>query len=157
VPPTLVNNTRLNLSGVAVIRRRLARNESQPDEQTLVDEAAWIGALPPGGKAAVHFKLYKDAEAEIAAGRRKSPVTSKDRPEGVLSLRRLVELAENPAQLAAGDVRLVAWYDQGLPGVRVDPAAAQARRATLVVGNLVFGSLPVVPDENLAQERPAAE
>jgi hypothetical protein len=163
--PTVENKTRLKLSGVAIVRRRGAESaaaaggQREPNHpQLFADEAAWIGTLAPGAKATVEFKPYKEAAPGIAAARGQSGVTAKRRPEGVLSLRRLVAIAEDAGLLAPGDVRLVGWYDQGLPGVEANPSAAQARRATLVVANLRFGTPEARPDENLApEEKPADE
>ncbi len=36
-------------------------------------------------------------------------------------------------------MRLVAWTDDELPGVKVTPAATQTRRATAVVAHLSYG------------------
>ncbi|MEX2114372.1 MAG: hypothetical protein WD845_14355 [Pirellulales bacterium] len=150
--PVLENNTLLTLSGVAVIRRRA----TEPgDVSTLGDaaeataEGAWIGDLAPGAKAEVVWRALDEARAEIAAGREAAEVTAKKPPDGALSLRRLIDLAEEPRTLEPGDVRLVGWYDQGLPGVEADPSAPQGRRKTLVLVNLRFGDAPASPDRNL--------
>jgi hypothetical protein len=150
-PARLENNTNLKLSGVALVRRRL------DDAKRVVDETAWLGDLPRGAKVDVTFEPH-DA-ASLAAARDRSPLTTGDRPEGSLSLRRLVAFAESHQSLEPGDVRLVAWQDQKLAGVRIEPAAAQARRATLVVANLQFGTPAApVPDANQrAQPDPVAE
>ena len=55
-------------------------------------------------------------------------------------------------------MRLVGTLDEGLPGVQASPAAAQVRRATLVVANLRFGERKAEPDENLRPvQGPTAE
>jgi hypothetical protein len=142
---TLANNTRLLLSGVVVLRRRAAAGAGPRP----IDEADWIGELAPGAKVVLDFQPRDVADAEIAAARARSPITVRRRPTGNLSLRRLVTLAEDRRLLAPGDVRLVAWYGQGLSGVHAEPDAAQARRATLVVANLAWGDAPAAPDQNL--------
>jgi hypothetical protein len=60
----------------------------------------------------------------------------------------LTDVAENHDWLAPGDVRLVAWREGGVGGMSIVPAAAQARRATLVVANLQFGTRTPRPDAN---------
>ena len=71
--------------------------------------------------------------------RETSPQTSRDIVAGKLSLHQLVELAE--ATAAPGETRLVAWTEQELPGLKIDPPAAQNRRLTLVVAHLDYGAL----------------
>jgi hypothetical protein len=41
--------------------------------------------------------------------------------------------------LRPGDVRLVAWLDQRIPGLEIKPAAPQSRHAALVVAHLRYG------------------
>jgi hypothetical protein len=150
--PVVENNTRLKLQGVAVIRRRPAAPGEVPaadDDLEAVTDAAWLGELAPGAKSEVTWQPVEDAKVAIAAGREASEVTAEKSPGGVLSLRRLIQLAEEPRTLAAGDVRLVGWYDEGLPGVEADPRAPQARRKTLVLVNLRFGDRPAARDQNL--------
>ena len=105
--------------------------------------------LPGGATAGSRVQTAGEANEEISAARDGSPLTAEERHEGVLSLRRLVDVANNVKLLEPGDVRLVGTLDEGLPGVQVAPAAAQSRRATLVVANLRFGERQAEPDENL--------
>jgi hypothetical protein len=140
----------LKLSGVSLLRRR------PNGSQGMIDESAWLGDLVSGARVAVTFEPH-DA-ARLAEARDRSPLTSEERPEGGLSLRRLVEFAESHQSLEPGEVRLVAWQDQSPGGVRIEPAAAQARHATLVVANLQFATLGhPKPDLNLRnQPEPSA-
>jgi hypothetical protein len=141
-PATLENNTNLRLSGVAIVRCRLnALSEA-------VGESAWVGDLPPGAKVVVTFQARDERRMNDA--RDQSPLTREDPPEGGLSLRRLIDGAQDHQSLRPGDVRLVAWQDQPLKGMRIEPAASQARRATLVVAQLQFSpEEPPTPDVNL--------
>ncbi|MGD9722476.1 MAG: hypothetical protein AB7O59_13305 [Pirellulales bacterium] len=149
-PATVENNARNRLSGVTVIRRLALAVEPLPGEKVKpVDEAAWIGDLKPGQKADVVFQPLAEAQQTITEARAEAPMTSSTAPPGTLGLRRLVALAEDVRTLEPGDVRLVGWYDQGLPGIHADPAAAQARRATLVIVHLRHGDVPAAPDANL--------
>jgi hypothetical protein len=151
-PPVVENNTRLKLLGAALIRRRSASPGEAPaadDDLETVTDAAWLGEIAPGAKAEVTWQPLEDAKTAIDAGREASDVTAAKPPDGVLSLRRLLQLAEDPRSLGPDDVRLVAWYDEGLPGVEADPRAPQARRKTLVLVNLRFGERPAARDQSL--------
>jgi hypothetical protein len=44
---------------------------------------------------------------------------------------------------------MVAWRDAGVGGMSIDPAAAQSRRATLVVANLQFATPTPRRDVNI--------
>ena len=136
---TVENNTKLKLSGVALVRRR-ASVEGKPIAGEPVDEAAWVGDLKPGARADVHFRTLEDSDLDNQLER--SPLTAEKPAENTLSLRQLVLLAQDHRTLGRDDVRLVGWREEGLPGVRVVPAASQERRATLVVANLSFGNGP---------------
>jgi hypothetical protein len=149
--PTLENNTKLSLTGLAVLRRRAVDEgeaEAPADAESIV-EGAWIGDLAPGEKVEVDWLDFDTAREAIDAGRETSPVTAKKPPDGALSLRGLIDLAEEPHALQPGDVRLVGWYDAGLPGAEADPNAPQARRKTMVLANLRFGDKPAARDLNL--------
>jgi len=143
-PAIVRNQTPLTLSGVAITRRLPDGDGGKP-----IVEAAWIGSLPPGKQVTVEFKPRADVRDEIRSGRDESPVSARRRADGVLNVRRLFDAAEEPEQLAPGDVRLVGWYDGGFGGVAPTPSAAQSRRATVVVANLQFTDLSPAPDRNL--------
>ncbi|HEY4310417.1 MAG TPA: hypothetical protein VGN12_13275 [Pirellulales bacterium] len=66
---------------------------------------------------------------------------------GPLELDSLVDLAQS--EVAAGEVRLIAWTGDELPGVTITPAATQSRRASIVVAHLTYGpALPIQIDFN---------
>jgi hypothetical protein len=72
---------------------------------------------------------------------------------GALSLGRLVELAAQGAALRAGDIRLIGWVSQDLPGLTIRPQASQKEVRTLVLAHLDRGRLPEPqPDVNLRVE-----
>jgi hypothetical protein len=76
-----------------------------------------------------------------------------DSREGELTLGRLFELACQPRGLGAGDVRLVGWTDQELPGLAISPKASQQVLRTMVLVHLKRGKLPKAqPDTNLYTE-----
>jgi len=75
---------------------------------------------------------------------------TKDSREGELTLGRLFELACQRASLQAGDLRLVGWTDEDLPGLTIHPRASQKILRTLVLVHLKRGKLPEArPDTNL--------
>lgn len=128
----LVNRTGIPLRGAGVVRRTASGDL----------QAAWLGDLKPGSALAVAF-LTADDEASSGGlwheWRERSEETTSHTAPGYLNLRALVDLAQDTKGLAPGQARLVAWTDAELPGLAVDPAAPQARRATVVVANLRYG------------------
>jgi hypothetical protein len=65
----------------------------------------------------------------------------------------LARLAAARLRLLPGDVRLIGWTDQRLPGMRIRPEAPQNTTYTLVLAHLVRGNLPPVrPDRNVAED-----
>ena len=90
---------------------------------------------------------FRDSE------RRRSLETTDDPLAGKLSLQRLMELVENADVLRPGDVRMVGWTPERLPGVTIRPAASQAMARTLVLAHLRFGAWPAPrPDKNTFQD-----
>jgi hypothetical protein len=70
-----------------------------------------------------------------------------------VQLTRLARLAADRLRLMPGDVRLVGWTDQRLPGLRIRPDAPQNLTYTLVVAHLARGELPRVrADRNRAED-----
>ncbi len=139
--PQVTNGTRLKLSGAAIVRHRVG------DDGKPIDEAAWLGDLEPGARAAVHFVPYDEA---LDAMRDTSALTTAMAGQGELNLRNLIDCVQDPRVLEPGEVRLVAWRDEVLEGIQVRPSTAQRRAATLVVVHLQYGpSPPPEHDENL--------
>lgn len=67
-----------------------------------------------------------------------------------IDLSGIARLAVRGLRLRPGDVRLVGWLDQPLPGLAVTPTASQTRGRSLLVSHLRYGSLPPPrPDANL--------
>jgi hypothetical protein len=138
----LANNTDWQLSGAVILRRG---DDEDDDNQ---NGWAWLGDVAPGAKVGVSFVAY-DSSALVRA-RDQAPLTLANPVGGVLSMRRLLDCAETMAALEPGEVRLVAWRDEGIEGMRIDPAAPQARRATMVVAHLAFAAWePPRPDASL--------
>jgi hypothetical protein len=82
----------------------------------------------------------------------KSAVMSKQAAAGAteVSLHRLVDLATSRLRLDAGDIRLVGWMDEALPGLTITPVASQTTTRTLVLAHLKEAPLPPLkPDVNM--------
>ncbi len=102
-----------------------------------------MGSLPPTATAGLKFRPAEAADTYLAR------VSEKGRQ----TLRRLLELACRDRSLQAGDVRLVAWTAQPLPGLSIRPQASQESTRTLVLIHLRRGALPAPqPDRNLKAE-----
>ncbi len=68
---------------------------------------------------------------------------------GEVSVGQLVELASQMLALPEGEVRLIAWSDDEIPGMTIRPDAAQVMRRTLFVVHLKRAPMtPAVPDRN---------
>lgn len=107
-------------------------------------ELAWVGRLPPAETFALKFRPVADAANDYLANASQ---------EGRQNLRRLLELACRDRSQQAGDVRLVAWTAQPLPGLSIRPQASQESTRTLVLIHLRRGALPPAqPDRNLKAE-----
>ncbi|HRX82959.1 MAG TPA: hypothetical protein P5307_28025, partial [Pirellulaceae bacterium] len=81
---------------------------------------------------------------------------------GELALGQLVDLASVGLRLRPGDVRLVGWSDDNLPGMAIRPTSSQETRRNLFLVHLKRGPLSEPrPDVNtvadFAQDKPKAE
>ncbi len=118
--------------------------------------AAWLGDVPRA-KSAVGFRWTAidaaDRHKPIAVWmheREASPISATAAAAGSLNLRPMLELAQNVENLDAGEVRLIGWSDDDLPGLKIEPSSPQTRRGILVVAHLGYdcGERPR-PDVNL--------
>ncbi len=144
----LLNGTDLTLRGAGVIRK--ARVEIGPGEMEEQWEECWLGDFQPAASRVLKFRRYApDAENSPWDERSEQPQTAETPPSGSLNLRRIVRLAENAEDMQPGDVRMVAWTNQPLPGMEIRPEAPQARQVALVVAHLDYGALAdPLPDAN---------
>ncbi len=139
----LLNRTGWKLQGAGLVRKTAA-GELQ---------TAWLGTVPPRGlgtsvpseapsEVRVEWTSLSGADATKPLWpqqRDGSPISESHPPPGALSLRGLLELGQNPKELDPGEVRLVAWSDDDLPGLWIEPAAPQARRGIVVIAHLGYG------------------
>src|SRR5207237_10702103 len=93
--------------------------------------------------------------AIFAAGRQRSGAESEEQDSGKSRIRltALARLAADRLRLLPGDVRLIGWTDERMPGMKIRPEAPQNRTYTLVLAHLALGPLPAAnPDQNLAED-----
>jgi hypothetical protein len=158
----VVNNTNLTLQGAGVIKRVAGGGV----------RTAWIGTLRPGEAVPLKLTLAslgtslsekqkaKRRSTPTTAARsweqrwwesrrEESPLTASGARPGEMSLRRLLDVAQNFTSLEPDQLRLVGWIDQEIPGLAVDPLPPQSQHAAVVVAELAysFGKAPS-PDRN---------
>jgi hypothetical protein len=125
--PRLANNTSLAIEGTAVLRKVKGTMEY-----------AWIGSLRPKEEKALNFKSVSAANG-LQSQRNAYGISAERSELGKISLKSLIELAEETHDMNDGDVRLVAWTEDELPGVKIEPSSSQQRHAALVLVHLRRG------------------
>jgi len=171
------NTTDLVLRDVGIFRRAKTSKENRQSADDISIETAYVARLDPATSAPLRFSPMPDqAEIQEAADRKRDPSTASHYPavwlpewdsspafgssgsrinerDKRVRLARLARLAIQRLRLLPGDVRLVAWTDQRLPGLRINPEAPQNLTYTLVLAHLSRGTLPPVkPDRNVAED-----
>ena len=138
------NGTPLNLQQVHVLYRA-------PDGLLLTGR---LNELAGGSAARVPWEPNRAGQGALDLGE----------AAGDLDVREIGNLALRGLVLRPGDARLVAWTDDVLPGLTIQPTASQSRVRTVVLVNLRYGPLPPPrPDTNLmvdvkdAAENPHAD
>jgi hypothetical protein len=141
----IANKTQLPLQGVGLIKKLASGNL----------QAAWVGSLEP---KAIRTVAWIGRSSTQAGGRlwpddrNQSPLTAEKTPadlKGELNIRHLLDIAEKMENMSPGEIKLLAWTDVALPGLRINPAAPQSRQAAMVLAHLAYGfSDPPRPDAN---------
>lgn len=119
---SVVNGTKLPLRDAGVLHLAADRQLS----------LAWVGNLEPGQTATLSFRGVPSATeySRTVSG------------EARQTLSRLLDLASQGVPLREGEVRLVAWTAQPLPGLAIRPQASQESLRTLVLVHLRRHTLP---------------
>ena len=106
-------------------------------------QTAWLGThrrrRRGGRRSSTWNRRPCPAATSGSAQRDRSPQTCDSAVPGELNLHGLLEIAQRSEDLRPGEIRLVAWSDDALPGLVVEPAAKQWRHAALVVAHLTAG------------------
>lgn len=120
-------------------------------------QAAFLPLLEAGSSVALAFQTISDPLLEQWNN---SPVMSATagQERGHVNLSKLANLATQRLQLLKGDVRLIGWMDDELPGLVIRPSAAQQTSHTLMLVHLRRGELPeALPDVNLRADKSAED
>jgi len=109
---------------------------------------AWLDTLSPGESR--EFALTETDEDEVSTWR----TGWRNAVHQGMKLEALGAFAVKDTQ--PGEIRLVAWTEDELPGLSITPAASQAQHATVVVAHLSYGPpAPMQLDLNSRSEMPA--
>jgi hypothetical protein len=106
-------------------------------------EAAWLGDLASRSQNKLEFRPLPSGDPWIASWQSSTTMRREGGGDsGEINLGRLADLALRRMVMGVGDVRLVGWTSEDLPGIQFSPVAAQNASRTLVVCHLRRGPLP---------------
>jgi hypothetical protein len=150
------NTTDITVRDVGVIRRvdKSPPGSNQPQQQI---ETAYIAKLEPATSSPLKFTPLATGDfvwlPEWDQSTAFSAASSTRDDRGHVRMRRLAQLASQRLRLMPGDVRLIGWSNDLLPGLELRPAAPQNSTYTLVLAHLARGTLPSVKaDANVAED-----
>lgn len=109
-------------------------------------EAAYFPDIPPGGTVRLNFeRVGKTGESRCWVPQWDNSAMMSSVPEEAdnrVRLHRLSQLAAQQLFLQVGEMRLIAWTDDEIPGLKIVPSAAQSLTYTLVLVHLKNAALP---------------
>jgi hypothetical protein len=166
----------MTIRDIGVLRRVAAAGEASKSVEPKI-EVSYVAKLEPASSAPLSFSPLDIPERNfekvdfstpppvwldvwervpILACHRdglRAEAENQDKARSQIRLTALARLAADRLRLLPGDVRLIGWTDERLPGMKIRPEAPQNRTYTLVVAHLARGPLPVAkPDKNLAED-----
>ena len=103
-------------------------------------DVAWVGNFAPQIAKRLNFSPA-GFQNSLLDEWELSPVMSSSTSSASVSLRHLVEVAQDRNHLRAGEMRLVGWTDEDLPGMSIQPKSSQNVLRTLVIAHLNYGTL----------------
>lgn len=131
----LKNGTEFTLNDIGLLRRTSDTHELQ---------GCYIAELPPGISQKVQFSKLKEnaidslwSESSVM-----NPNPTTDAEPGVIRLGRIVKVSTSRMKLLPGDVRLLGWTEDEMPGLTITPTAPQNQTRTLVLSHLQQGAFP---------------
>jgi hypothetical protein len=130
----LENGSDFTLRQAGVLRRRT-------DDRV---EAAYFPDIEPGATVRLKFLPVPDNATWVPQWD-SSPMMSPLAPiedENRVSLHRLTQHAARQLQLFPGEMRLIAWTNETMPGLKILPTSAQSTTYTLVLVHLQMPPLP---------------
>ena len=134
------NKTRHAFRDVGVLRR-----------QEGVVQLGWIGRFDAQQSYRIEFRDVSDDDSWWEVWRD----SFQDAAGNMLPLAspELLQLAIDPGRLQEGDLRLVGWLDDEVPGLEIHPDSSQQSFCNLLVANLQYGPLPApASDVNAPQD-----
>jgi hypothetical protein len=134
----LENGSQFVLRHAGVIRR------NQDNEI----ETAYSPDLEPGAIVKLEFSKQKETWVPQWDKSAMMSAVAPAEDENRIRLHRLSELAAKKLELFPGDMRLVAWTSDAIPGLAIRPEAAQSTTYTLVLVHLKSAPLPA-PDKDV--------
>jgi len=153
---SVLNNTDLTIRDIGIIRRV---DNGQLDSSGLPQprlETAFVAKLEPANSSPLKFSPLQDENIWLAEWNQSKALAKSlgpDADRGRVKLHQLAQLAAQRLRLLPGDVRLIGWTDDPLPGMQLRPEAPQNSTYTLVLAHLVRGALPPVrADRNVAED-----
>jgi hypothetical protein len=66
-------------------------------------------------------------------------------------------MAANPARIYAGDLKVVAWFDDKLPGMKVRPEINEVNFRGMLLAHLRYGPLPAPDSDDNGPAETASE
>ena len=122
-----------------------------------VIQVAYVAEVQPGTAVPLAYVPSPNNESWVANWDQSlvmsAKVQAQEEDKGAVRLYRLVELAAKQLKLASGDVRLIAWTDDAVPGMNVYPAPAQNNTRTLILSHLARAKIPAAScDKNVAED-----
>jgi len=137
----LENGSQFTLRQAGILRKR-------KDDGRV--EAAYFPDIEPGAIVRLRFQPTPDNES-WAPQWDKSPMMSPLAPvedENRVSLHRLTQHAARQLELFPGEMRLIAWTSETMPGMKILPGSAQSTTYTLILVHLQAAPLPA-PEPDL--------
>ncbi|MCA9163164.1 MAG: hypothetical protein KDA62_09300, partial [Planctomycetales bacterium] len=104
------------------------------DEEGVL-QTAWMGDVATNTSATLEF-AHAPEEGRLIPQWDASEAMSHGGGEGEIHLGRMADLATERLRVLPGDMRLIAWTDQEMPGIAFDPDASQNKRRTLILIHL---------------------
>ncbi|HZN37041.1 MAG TPA: hypothetical protein VFB80_24590, partial [Pirellulaceae bacterium] len=146
------NTTDITIRDVGIVRRVDPPGGNQPPRI----ETAYVAKLEPATSAPLRFSPLREDLVWLPEWNQSSSAFAPPAGEverGRVRLTQLARLAAQRLRLLPGDVRLVGWTSDLLPGMELRPAAPQNSTYTLVLSHLVRGPLPPVrADSNVFED-----
>lgn len=131
----LKNGTEFTIKDIGLLRRTSNNHELQ---------GCYVAELSPGISQTVQFTKLKESDIDSLwkESTVMNPSPTDDAEPGVIRLGRIVKVATSRMKLLPGDIRLLGWTEDEMPGLTIIPTAPQNQTRTLVLSHLQQGAFP---------------